>query len=85
MQRLAQVGAGGLRIEVGPQDAHDLLAVQPVRRRQGEQLDQRGRLAPVPRRVGDGATVHNHAKRPEQLDAKLRQGDLLRHLLRPYA
>src|SRR5262249_20126975 len=68
VDRLAQVGAARRAVEVGPQPVGELLAVQPVARFEGEQLQHPGRLAAPPWVVGDRCGAASNPKSAEQLD-----------------
>ncbi len=48
MQRLVEVVGGGQRVLVRPQDVHQLLAMEAMAGRQGQQLDDMGRLGEAP-------------------------------------
>src|SRR5215208_370525 len=65
----AQVVRGCLRPEIWPECVHDLLAVEVVSGRQGEQLDQAPGLPQVPLVLSYNSWANPHAKATEQLDA----------------
>jgi hypothetical protein len=85
VQRLAQVRRGRRRIQVGPQDVHHLLALEPMRRRERQQLQQCRRLAsrplPVPNRIG----THRDAEAAQQFDPKQRRHRGSPFPCRPYS
>ena len=67
VHRLAQVRARGLGVQVGPEQLHHLLAVQPMARRDGEQLYQ-GRPALAPPGVPRNGTIPNdYSELPEEV------------------
>ena len=82
MNCLPQVGSGRGRLEPRPEDVHRLLAVQPVTRRQRQQLDDARRLAPAPRRRRNRALPHRDPKAAEQLDPNRRRICHARTILR---
>ena len=68
--RLMEVVAGGVRVPPRPQQLGGLVDVEAVLGRQGEQLDQRLRLAQPPGVVGDDAVAGADGERPEETDAQ---------------
>jgi hypothetical protein len=68
---LAQVGRGRVRRQLGPEQVHELLAVQAVRRGQRKQLHDRLRLVPAPGLVRDRPRVEPDAKAAQQPDPHL--------------
>ncbi len=69
VQGLVQVVRGCRRREVGPEQVEQILAVQPLRRVEREQLDHRPRLGQPPSRCVDRTTADLDAESPEQLHA----------------
>jgi hypothetical protein len=68
VHRLAQIGGRRGRGELRPKNVHRLLALQSMTRRQREQPDETGRLAPPPRSCRNNARGRGDAKPAEQLD-----------------
>ena len=58
VHRLVQVVRGRGGTEVSPEDVHRLFSVQPVSRREGEQLHELARFLQPPGRRRNGNTVH---------------------------
>ena len=83
MDRLAQVRARRLAVEVGPEHIHELLAMQPVRGREREQLDERGGAVTRPVRRGNGLAVEDHRKASEQLDENAQTRTKMSEMKRP--
>ena len=80
MHDLVQVVGGGRRVELRPERVHQLLAMQPMARGEGEELDQLAPLAQAPRRRGDRLAVARGGEPAEQLDRDVPRG--LRVILR---
>ena len=57
--------------KIRPQQIHQLLAIKPLMRGQGQQLDDRRRLASSPRRVLYLALAYADAETPQELDAQI--------------
>ena len=68
--RLMEVVAGGVRVPPRPQQLGGLLDVEAVLGGEGEQLDQRLRLAQPPGVVGDDAVAGADGEHPEETDAQ---------------
>ena len=68
--RLMEVVAGGVRVPPRPQQLGGLLDVEAALGREGEQLDQRLRLAQPPGVVGDDAVAGADGEHPEETDAQ---------------
>jgi hypothetical protein len=68
VERLAQVRGGRRRRELGPERFHHLLAVEPVPRREREQLHHRCGLALPPRLLRDRPAVHRDPEAAEKAD-----------------
>jgi hypothetical protein len=68
---LAEVAGGRVRRQLGPQHVHELLAVQPLRRGQRQQLHDRLGLAPAPGAVGERPRVDLDAEAAQQPDPHL--------------
>ena len=67
-----QVVTGGVAVEIRPELINELIAVQPVRRFQGQQLDQRLRLAQPPRAVGDRPVTLGDLETTQEPDSHCR-------------
>jgi hypothetical protein len=57
-----QVVSRSLRSQARPEQVHQMLAVHPVARRQGEQLDQGRRLPALPTVFTDGPRGNRYPK-----------------------
>ena len=68
--RLMEVVAGGVRVPPRPQQLGGLVDVEATLGREGEQLDQRLRLAQPPGVVGDDAVAGADGEHPEETDAQ---------------
>jgi ABC-type transport system involved in cytochrome bd biosynthesis fused ATPase/permease subunit len=69
VEGFAEAVGGGLRAGVGPQEVHDLLAVQAMSGGQGEQLHQGRRLLQPPLVLFDNSITYGDREAAEQLDA----------------
>jgi len=67
MQRLAQVGAGGFRIQIRPEGLHRLFAVDAMLGRERQQLDDGGGAVSLPGGGRDFDTIDADRKAAEQL------------------
>jgi hypothetical protein len=63
-----QVVGPVLGAHLGPQPVDDVLAVQPMPRRERQQLDQALGLAQRPFPLGDGPGAHRHAELAEEMN-----------------
>ncbi len=68
--RLMEVVAGGVRVPPCPQQLGGLVDVEAALGREGEQLDQRLRLAQPPGVVGDDVVADADREHPEETDAQ---------------
>lgn len=68
VERSVQVVCGRLRLKLWPEQVYHLLPMQPVPRREGEQLHQAPGLAQSPLVVLDGSRPHRHPEAAEQPD-----------------
>ena len=68
MHDLVQIVAGGLLVEVRPELVDDAVTMHPVPGLQGEELDQRSRLAQPPGAVGDRLLSVADLEPTQQLD-----------------
>ena len=59
----------GVRVQVWPEQVHDLLPMQPVRPRESEELDQVSCIAQPPLFLPDDPGPHRHPEIAQQLDA----------------
>ncbi len=74
MHGLVEVVRGGGRGAVAPQHVHHLLAMQPMARREREQLDELPRLLQAPGPVGHRLAVDLGGKPAQQRDTDLAHG-----------
>jgi hypothetical protein len=70
VQSVVEVVEGGFRVELGPQELHRLLPMQPVPRGEGEHLEQASCLPQVPLLFRDVPRPHRNPEATEQPDAK---------------
>ncbi|EGJ77317.1 hypothetical protein STTU_4529 [Streptomyces sp. Tu6071] len=70
----AQAPGGGAGVRLGPADAHDLLAVEPVARRHREEFDQGAGARPRPPLGGGRASVAGDGESAEEAHAQRRSG-----------
>src|SRR5215218_10192339 len=70
VQGVAEIVAGDFRSEIGPEQLHNLLAVEAVPLSQGEYLEQALGLPQVPHLVPDASRPHRNPEATEQPDAK---------------
>jgi hypothetical protein len=68
VERLTQVVGGGFPVRVGPEDVHDLLAVEAVAWSKGEQLDEARSLPQAPLVILYSSRAHGNPKATEQPD-----------------
>ncbi len=68
MHHLAEVAGGRDRVQLGPQRVDDLVAMEPVTRRQGQHLHKGLRLAPTPVDLVDNPLADADSEAPQQLD-----------------
>jgi hypothetical protein len=80
VEGLAQLARGRLDSQPGPEEVHDPFAVEAVPAREGEQLEEGGRLPEGPGSLLDGAGPDGGAEAAEQPDP---YGVLDRGLRRP--
>src|SRR5579862_552322 len=78
MDRLAQVGAGRLIVEIGPEGGHHLLAMETMGGREGEQLDKRGGAIPLPCFRGNRDAVDADVEPAEEIYGNLHAGVIQR-------
>jgi hypothetical protein len=71
VQRLVQVICGRTELELRPELLNQVLAVEPVTWRQGQELDQAPDFAPSPLLVCDGARADRDTKGTEEVDSQI--------------
>jgi len=72
MSSLAEVGGARVRRKARPESVDDLLPLQPMPRRQGEQLHKLGRTPLLPCLSGDATSVYRDLEPTEEADLDAR-------------
>src|SRR5579872_5929862 len=71
MDGLTKIGAGGFRLQFGPECIHQLLAVKAMAIGKDQALDQSGAARPPPCRCRSALAIDRHAKLAEQVDLNM--------------